>query len=283
MAARRIQAGFTLLEAIVSLVILGILAGMVAVFIRAPVDAYVDTARRAALTEAADGAIRRIGRDIQSALPNSFRPPADGSTACFEFLPVLGSGRYRVERDGSNSATDDVLDFSLADNGFDVLAQIGLDTLSGTNHVVVYNLGIPGASAYNSPAQNRAQIQSVNFPAPGGATARIALNGTFQFPFESPSRRFQVIGNESVVYTCAGNSIWRSTRALGSAALASCPAAGGAELVGNVDCTQSFFNYAPANATRQGMVEIRLTMSALTPTGVESIRLYDRVSVNNAP
>lgn len=283
MAARHAQAGFTLLEAIVSMVILGILGGMVAVFIRAPVDAYVDTARRAALTEAADGAIRRMTRDIQGALPNSFRAPADGNTACFEFLPVLASGRYRVERDGSNSATDDVLDFSLPDNGFDVLAQVGLGTLSGTNHVVIYNLGIPGASAYDTPAQNRAQIQSRNFPAPGGATAQITFNAAFQFPFESPSRRFQVIGNQSVIYTCAGNSIWRTTRALGSAALANCPAALGAELVGNVDCTQSFFNYTPANATREGMVEIVLTLSALTPTGVESIRLYDRVSVNNAP
>ena len=64
--------GFTLIEAIVSIVILGIIAGVAAVFIRAPIDAYVDTARRVALTEAADSAIRRMVRDIQTGLPNSF-------------------------------------------------------------------------------------------------------------------------------------------------------------------------------------------------------------------
>ena len=41
-------AGFTLVEAIMVIVITGILAGMVAVFIKAPVDGYVDSVRRAA-------------------------------------------------------------------------------------------------------------------------------------------------------------------------------------------------------------------------------------------
>ena len=51
-------AGFTLVEAIMVIVITGILAGMVAVFIKAPVDGYVDSVRRAELTDAADTALR---------------------------------------------------------------------------------------------------------------------------------------------------------------------------------------------------------------------------------
>ena len=46
-ASNSTQRGFTLIEAIIVIVITGILAGMVAVFIRAPIDAYVDSARRA--------------------------------------------------------------------------------------------------------------------------------------------------------------------------------------------------------------------------------------------
>ena len=107
----------------------------------------------------------------------------------------------------------------------------------------------------------------------------------FSFPFESPSRRFQVVGTSPVVYSCAGGQIRRSTpRALtaANAPLANCPAAGvGQLLVDNVACGggNTFFNYVPANATREGWVEIMLT---LTDAG-ESVRLYDRVSVNNAP
>ena len=60
------QCGFTLIEAIMVIVITGILAGMVAVFIRAPIDAYVDSARRADLTDVADTAVRRVARGSSS-------------------------------------------------------------------------------------------------------------------------------------------------------------------------------------------------------------------------
>ncbi len=283
MAARRFVSGFTLIEALVSIVILGIIAGMVAVFIRAPVDAYLDTASRAALTESADGAIKRMRRDIQAALPNSFRPPANGDTACFEFLPMVASGRYRTAADSGNDANDNVLDFTIADTGFDALAHLGLNLVGNTHEVVIYNLGIPGANAYATPRENRAAIAAVAIPAAGGAAATITLAGAgLRFPFESPGRRFQVIENQAVRYSCVGGSVWRSRAAIANAAMATCPAAGGDELVRNVNCAGSFFTYVPANATREGMVEILLTLTSPAPQS-ETIRLYDRVSVNNAP
>nr|MBP9219285.1 type II secretion system protein [Sterolibacterium sp.] len=47
-------AGFTLIEMIVAIVLLGIISVMVATFIRSPVLGYVDTVRRAELTDTAD-------------------------------------------------------------------------------------------------------------------------------------------------------------------------------------------------------------------------------------
>lgn len=283
MNKRQAHMGFTLLEMVVVVVILGILAAGVAQFIRAPIDAYTNTANRAALSDAADGAIRRMGRDIQRALPNSFRPPSNGDTACFELLPTEASGRYRVERDSSNDANDNTLDFSTADSSFDVLAHVGLNQLSGSNSVVVYNLGIAGANAY-AAAENRQSIQTsgVTFPATGGAVAKITLTTpTIQFPNESPSRRFYVIGSQAVVYSCSGGAIWRALRAISPTALATCPTTGDHKLVGNVDCTRTSFTYVPAVTQRAGMVELIVTL--VSPGNGESVRLYDRVSVNNAP
>ena len=70
--------GFTLLEAVLVIVITGIIAAIVAVFIKLPVDSYLDSARRAELTDVADTAVRRMARDIHLALPNSVRNPGDG-------------------------------------------------------------------------------------------------------------------------------------------------------------------------------------------------------------
>ena len=41
------QRGFTLVEAVIVIVITGIIAAMVAVFVRTPIQGYVDSARRA--------------------------------------------------------------------------------------------------------------------------------------------------------------------------------------------------------------------------------------------
>ncbi|HJW54946.1 MAG TPA: prepilin-type N-terminal cleavage/methylation domain-containing protein, partial [Burkholderiaceae bacterium] len=65
--------GFTLLEAIIVIAITGIIAAVVAVFIVKPVQGYVDSARRAEMTDTADTALRRISRDLHLALPNSVR------------------------------------------------------------------------------------------------------------------------------------------------------------------------------------------------------------------
>ena len=56
-------AGFTLVEVIMVIVITGIIASFVGVFIKGAIDAYVDSARRAELSDVADTAVRRISRD----------------------------------------------------------------------------------------------------------------------------------------------------------------------------------------------------------------------------
>ena len=93
--------GFTLVEMIVSIVIAGILVSMVAMFGRRQVDAYLDVSNRAQLADEADTALRRIGRDLQSALPNSVRQSGD----FLEFVPIRDAGRYRRSRSGTRDCS----------------------------------------------------------------------------------------------------------------------------------------------------------------------------------
>jgi len=273
--------GFTLIEAIIVIVISGIVAAIVALFIRSPVEGYVDTVVRSELTEAADTALRRVARDVRAALPNSLRTA--GSTSCFEFLPAVGGGRYRVAQSAA-PPTGDSLDFTANDISFDVLASVGLPppgvvfpaTYPLNHHVVIYNLGIPGADAYEA-ASVRAPI------ATSSTVATITLAAAKQFPFESPGRRFQVVPNFSVVYSCASGALRRSEQAISPSQMTSCPATG-AILVGNVDCAQSAFEYAPAAAQRNGLLTMRLVLTAPGARGVaQTISLYQEVHVDNTP
>src|SRR5690349_19041624 len=75
----RHQGGVTLIEMIVVILITGIIGSMVVVFMRRPVDGYLDTARRAELSDIADTALRRISRDLRRALPNSVRVTSVGN------------------------------------------------------------------------------------------------------------------------------------------------------------------------------------------------------------
>jgi MSHA biogenesis protein MshO len=270
------HAGFTLIEAVVVIVISGIIAVMVAVFMRTPVEGYFDSVRRAEMTDAADTALRRMARDVRAALPNSLRA---GGPQCFEFLPVAAGGRYRAEV--SSTGTGDILKFYEPDDIFDVLKSVGLPPPAGTHHVVIYNLGIPGADAY--AGNNRAQIASAT------ATS-VTLSAATLFPFESPSKRFQVIENNAVVFACVGatgtnsagdgaGTLYRYTRAISSTTVA-CPGtapAGATVLVGNVSACN--LSYTPAVTQRNGLLSLTLELTRSN----EPAQLYQEVHVDNSP
>src|SRR5262245_29129252 len=84
--------GFTLLEAITVIVITGIIAAVVAVFMVKPVQGYFSSSARLAMADTADTALRRIARDVRLALPNTVR--VDPSGMLLEFIPIKTGGRY---------------------------------------------------------------------------------------------------------------------------------------------------------------------------------------------
>lgn len=107
------QRGFTLVEAIMVITITGILAAIVAVFIRAPVDGYIDSVARAGTDRRGRYRLAAHRPGCAYGLANSLRTTTGGSTACFEFLPTVGGGHYRVSQNDTGGG--DILDFSAAD------------------------------------------------------------------------------------------------------------------------------------------------------------------------
>ena len=274
--------GFTLVEMIMVIVITGIIGGIVAVFLKAPIQQYTDVARRADMSDIADTALRRIGRDLRLALPNSVRVagPCNGTAACFiEFLPTKGGGRYRAGMGG------DELDFSVADNSFEVLGQMPTGLVVGTDQIVVYNLGISGADAYEgntAATHNRREVS-------GAGANSVSITSANALPFDSPGRRFHVI-SAPVAYACDGaGTLWRywgyAIKPLQAdtdtiAELDALIAVQGARARLATHVSSCRFSYdAFVVAQRSGLVTINL---GITEEG-ETVTLYSAVHVSNQP
>lgn len=270
----KVHRGFTLVEMIIVIVITGVVVGMVAVFGKAQVDAYLDVGNRAELSDAADTALRRIARDLQSALPNSVRVTTSGTNTYLEFIPVKDAGRYRADyasSTGKDAAGNDPLDFgSTTDNTFDVLGP----TVSVTagDQLAIYNLGISGANAY---AKDNLRALSTT-----GALSRLAYTATTQFPFPSPYGRFQVVG-QPVTYQCAPSAAGGSIlRYAGYGYNSAQPTSGlGTATTLVSDVAACSFNYTPGVLARNGLIALSLTLSARN----ESITLMHLVEVLNTP
>lgn len=276
-----IGGGFTLVEMIVSIVIAGIVLAMVGLFGRQQIDAYLDVGNRAQLADAADTALRRIGRDLQAALPNSVRVSGDNNF--LEYVPIRDAGRYRADFGGG--ASDDPLDFtSNTDNSFDVFGPPV--TINGGDQLAVYNLGLSGSDVYAGTSRRTATagtgLSNVTFD-PAGA----------HFPLASPQNRFQIVGGP-VTYECAANAAdpaagvvirhwcydFQSTQPTAFGALphhAACAAEQSAVLVSDVSFCA--FTYAPAVLQRNGMAVLHLTLTRNN----ESVDLLHQVEILNTP
>lgn len=271
------ERGVTLVEMIVVIAITGILVALVSLFGRSQIEAYLDVSNRAALADAADTALRRIGRELQAALPNSVRVTEVGANRYLEFVPVRDGGRYRA--DWTPAGGGNPLDFTnAADNSFDVLGPAV--TVVAEDRLVIYNLGQPGSDVYDGSS---ARALTVN----GNGLSALSFGGG-QFPLESPQHRFQIVGGP-VTYECdmAAGVLRRHwcynfqagpPTAFGALPRhPSCAAEQNAILVDNV--TACNINYTTAVLQRNGLVSINLTLAA----NGEAVTLMHQVDILNAP
>lgn len=266
------QRGFTLMELVMVIVIMGVIGGMVSVFMKSPIDAYLASARRAALTDVADTTVRRMARDIRKSLPNSIRTSDDKQ--CIEFIPTKTGGRYRADETAAG------LNFSTADNSFNMLGKNSDFPLSQRivvgDVIVVYNLGITGADAYSQ--NNTAKVTAA--PIETGAETTISIastltSGDMLFPLASDRNRFHVISKDEKVvsYVCRSSNLYRIVNQTDFSS--ACPATGPI-IARNVSCN---FDYSGSDLKRNALIRMVLQITESD----ETVSLQHEVHVNNTP
>jgi len=273
------ERGVTLIEMVIVISITAIIAGAVSVFISRPVEGYADAARRAEMSDIADTALRRMTRDLRTALANSIRitcVPSCGPTSSvyyLEYLQSSGGGRYRAEKD--SGGLGDILDFTnpLGDSSFDVIGT--MPALAAGDSIVIYNLAASGATANAYVGDNRAAYSSNTPPTITLAPAR-------QFPFSSPGKRFNVV-QYAVTYAC--NPTTHELRRYWGYGIVdpqqTPPATPNNALLASNVAACSFTYALTGAAQRTGVVMLSLQIKESGSN--DSIQLFQQVHVTNVP
>ncbi len=281
MSQRPLQSGFTIIELIMVIVVLGVISAVLSVFMKSPIDAYFATARRSGLADTADTVVRRMSRDIRRALPNSLRP-VSANSQCIEFIPTRMGARYRAQ--DTSFGANDSLAIGTPDTTFNMLgvnANLLPDQkIKVGDTIAVYNLGIPTDDTYAN--NNTATVTNVAAsPTSANETKIDIVSATF--PLASAGYRFHVIPQEETIvsYICSGGTLYRNTN---YAYTSSCPApTAGTTPVIATGVSQCQFAYSNADQ-RNAVVQISLTFQdtsvAVNP---EYATIYHEVHVDNTP
>lgn len=282
--------GVTLIELAVTIALVGILGALIVNFVQ-PVRSYIDSSKRAALADTADTALRRIGRDLRLALPNSVR--VDGTNQYVELLLVRTGGRYRYDTDSSATNTctggfaKDVLAFAVADTCFKTIGNIpNIADVTTSDYVVVFNLqpGTDKADAYQSScgaACNKSQISAAT-PFTGAGEDRIEFASN-TFTYESPGNRFFIIEGP-VSYGCDGAGNLKRYWGYAIPASQNAPPSGGSSAIMATGVSSCTFTYDANVSSGTGLVTLALTLSMQNSQGgTETVGLDHAVHVNNVP
>lgn len=94
------QTGFTLIELIITIVVIGIMVMGIAGFIELGTKGYADTVNRQQLQNQARFVVEKLTREIRHAVPNSFTVSNNGTGECLSFYPIDYSGAYVMLEQG---------------------------------------------------------------------------------------------------------------------------------------------------------------------------------------
>ncbi|MEA3547028.1 MAG: prepilin-type N-terminal cleavage/methylation domain-containing protein [Thermodesulfobacteriota bacterium] len=245
--------GFTLMEMIIVIVLLGIIGVAGAEFVNHAFKGFSSTETRTHIYEEAKTGMVRMEREIHLAVPNAITISAGGTTVSFGLIDEIAMrtifGEYTEDDpSGTSSITDRTTGLSR-------------DTL-----ISVYNTDwgtfSSGARLYTVTSNN------IN---PMTLDANITVS--------SPYKRFFAVRDTSVQYQISGNSLYRLTADVNSSGVAAF--ANPKPLIKNIFQTDSlpYFDFQAGTSSSNARLSIHFTVSVKG----ESINFHKEIHIRNVP
>lgn len=291
--------GFTLVEMVIAISLIGLLALVAAPMLRLPLGAWLDATRRAEMTNSLEAIDAKLGDDLRRALPNSVRVRQLGARVLLEVLEVRAWGRHRAGPSGGAQAcpavcgaagAQDALEAACPETCFTSLGTLEGDPPLVGDWVVVNPLGpgVPAGDPYfggNVAVAGGIKTRLTSLAAaPDGSQLRIAAH---TFPALAASRRFYLVATP-VTWDCDPGT-QRLTRRWNYPVAAVQPVAFGAGATAAPMATQvsaCAIRYVAAGSLgRGGLVhlEVRLSVPAADTQVPESALWTATFAVSEGP
>lgn len=279
--SQRNHRGFTLIEMITVIVLLGIIAGILTPFIAKAMQAYTHSKARSSLVARGHLALERMAREVRVAVPNSLSVLNAGTG--IEFMRTKAGGRY-VERFDNFATNFSKINCRFRKNAnlFNLYAaSTGLSVSAGD--VLVIGNTSPTELRTGNTATILSGVNAV--AAAGPCNDGVTVNGqvlnfaSHPFTVESPGRHFS-IADQTIEIGLTGDSLrWFSSQGLGDYNASKDWDGGDPALVDGVSAIS--FTYAPGNPQSTGVLRVNLQLMDVTTS--QTIRLYREIQVRNTP
>lgn len=174
--------GFTLIEMVVVIVVLGIVGVGISNFVGLGARIYVDAVGREQVLSQTRFAMERLTREIREALPNSVRVRTSGNVQCVEFVPIQASSTYVNIPVSPEAATRTLHVVRHAVSGI------------STDKIAVYPLTSADVYGSNPFAVTSGNLFSFSAaPIVGTDTQNMDLTNVVQFDADSPTQRYYLV------------------------------------------------------------------------------------------
>ncbi len=207
------QAGFTLIELVIVIVVLGIVSISISGIISGSMQAVINVSERENLVREGSYLVERFNRELSSAVPNSVRITGNSSAHCIEFVPMQWNAIYvTLPLSEHTNTTANVIEFS------DIQGRSYVPT--SNDFAIVYPTR--ASQVYDASLGHRREVVSCSDDGDGNCSTLddsdkvIQLELSDGFAQTSPSKRMYFAA-KAISYCTRNNQVYRHVSSINQA------------------------------------------------------------------